>query len=98
MNSKTSCIVYFGFWASQLARGALALLTILKLQGNQIGDPGLSSLSEALASGAQWVSTDYPVAADSGYVVALPGVAAGSPARCNPVSAPASCTELELQE
>jgi hypothetical protein len=53
---------------------------------------------QALASGAQWVSTDYPVAADSGYVVALPGVSEGSPARCNPVSAPASCTELELQE
>ena len=53
---------------------------------------------QALASGAQWVSTDYPVAADSGYVVVLPGVSEGSPARCNPVSAHPSCTELELQE
>jgi Phosphoinositide phospholipase C, Ca2+-dependent len=50
----------------------------------------------ALASGAQWVSTDYPVAADSarfgtGYAVRLPG---GVAARCNPVNAPAGCTTI----
>ncbi len=47
----------------------------------------------ALASGAQWVSTDYPSPADSarfgtGYAVQLPGAVA---ARCNPVNAPADC-------
>jgi hypothetical protein len=41
----------------------------------------------ALASGAQWVSTDYPVKADSarfgtGYAVQLPN---GDVARCAPV-------------
>ena len=45
----------------------------------------------ALASGAQWVSTDYPapgMAARFGtdYVVRLP-----RPARCNPVNAPRGC-------
>jgi len=38
----------------------------------------------ALASGAQVVSTDFPVPAPSGYVVAAPGTRA----RCNPVTAP----------
>jgi Phosphoinositide phospholipase C, Ca2+-dependent len=47
----------------------------------------------ALASGAQWVSTDYPapgIAARFGstYRVRLP---AGRAARCNPVTAPRSC-------
>ncbi|GLW67307.1 hypothetical protein Arub01_55500 [Actinomadura rubrobrunea] len=48
----------------------------------------------ALASGAQWVSTDYPVPgiADrfgTDYYAALPGFVA---ARCNPVLTPADCT------
>jgi Phosphoinositide phospholipase C, Ca2+-dependent len=47
----------------------------------------------ALASGAQWVSTDYPVPgiADrfgTDYFAALPGFVA---ARCNPVNAPPKC-------
>ncbi|MDQ1294352.1 MAG: hypothetical protein QG608_2235 [Actinomycetota bacterium] len=47
----------------------------------------------ALASGAQWVSTDYPASdrADrygTGYVVRLPE---GAIARCNPITAPARC-------
>ena len=48
----------------------------------------------ALASGAQWVSTDYPLPGmaarynGSTYVAQIPG---GTPARCNPVNAPAGC-------
>jgi len=50
-------------------------------------------LDAALASGAQWVSTDYPVPGmaerfDSDYVAQLPG---GVLARCNPVNAPDDC-------
>jgi hypothetical protein len=51
----------------------------------------------AIASGAQWVSTDYPVpnpAFGTGYFVSLPG---GMPARCNPISAPADCTPLDIE-
>jgi hypothetical protein len=51
----------------------------------------------ALSSGAQFVSTDYPVpnpAFGTGYQVAIP---MGSPARCNPVSAPAGCTALDIE-
>ncbi len=50
----------------------------------------------ALASGAQLISTDYPVPAPSGYVVAPPG----NPARCNPVTAAPSigCTPRDLED
>jgi Phosphoinositide phospholipase C, Ca2+-dependent len=46
----------------------------------------------ALASGAQFLSTDYPASEPSQwtpYSVGLPG---GAVARCNPVNAPASCS------
>jgi hypothetical protein len=52
----------------------------------------------ALASGAQWVSTDYPVddarfAPD--YSVSMPG---GTPARCNPVREPDGCTPTDVED
>jgi hypothetical protein len=51
----------------------------------------------ALASGAQYVSTDYLVADPrfGDYAVALPGRAI---ARCNPVTAPPRCTADQLKE
>jgi hypothetical protein len=56
----------------------------------------LSRAGAALASGAQLVSTDYPVPAPSGYVVAPPG----NPARCNPVTAAAvvGCTPRDVED
>lgn len=49
-----------------------------------------------MPSGAQMLSTDYPVSEPARwpghYTVALPGNAA---ARCNPVNAPAACTALK---
>jgi hypothetical protein len=50
-----------------------------------------SRLQAALASGAQWVSTDYPVPGSSpfsDYFAAVPG---GNPARCNPVNTGPRC-------
>ena len=57
----------------------------------RVNDP--SRATAALASGAQWVSTDYPAAGmaarfNSPYFVQLPG---SGPVRCNPVTAPPSC-------
>jgi hypothetical protein len=52
----------------------------------------------ALASGAQLLSTDYPASEPaqwSGYFVSLPQ---GAVARCNPVNAPAGCSNGMLQE
>lgn len=51
----------------------------------------------ALASGAQWVSTDYMVPDPrwgTDYQATIP---AGMPARCNPISAPADCTALDIE-
>lgn len=51
----------------------------------------------ALMSGAQFVSTDYPVpdpAFGTGYFVEIPG---GSPARCNLVNAPLGCRTVALE-
>jgi len=52
----------------------------------------------ALASGAQYISTDYvePSPLGSDYQVTLPGT--GGVARCNPVSAPAGCDSEWLSE
>lgn len=52
----------------------------------------------ALVSGAQWVSTDYPmpgmaIGFDSTYVAQIPG---GHVARCNPVNAPEDCVSDHL--
>ena len=53
---------------------------------------------QALSSGAQWVSTDYPAPGaaarfGSGYSVRLPN---RRPARCNPVNAPRRCRGSRL--
>jgi hypothetical protein len=51
----------------------------------------------ALASGAQFVSTDYPVPDPrfgTGYMVAIPD---GLPGRCNPISAPAACAARDIE-
>ncbi|MCC5907460.1 MAG: phosphatidylinositol-specific phospholipase C1-like protein [Balneolaceae bacterium] len=52
----------------------------------------------ALNSGAQYISTDYPEPSPfgTGYIVALPG--AEGPARCNPVSAPPGCENHLITE
>jgi hypothetical protein len=59
-----------------------------------------STRDAALASGAQWVSTDYPgpdgarKELDTAYVVRLPGFL---PARCNPVTAPKGCEDRAVE-
>ena len=53
-------------------------------------------LDAVMASGAQILSTDYPLgeAAKSGYVVEFPG---GTLARCNPLLKTADCSDAGLQ-
>jgi hypothetical protein len=50
----------------------------------------------ALAGGAQFVSTDYEVPDHrfGPYQVRIPG---GTPARCNPVTAPPGCRPTEVE-
>jgi hypothetical protein len=53
---------------------------------------------DALASGAQWVSTDYPVPGlwlfPSTYVASIPD---GHPARCNPINTGPKCRNDKLE-
>jgi hypothetical protein len=51
----------------------------------------------AIASGAQFISTDYPEPnpAFSTYSVSIPG---GDPARCNPVFAPPGCKATKIED
>jgi hypothetical protein len=52
-------------------------------------------LEVALASGAQLVSTDFPVPVPGlDYAVELPG---GTPSRCSPVGAPAECSARAIE-
>lgn len=63
------------------------------------GDTG--QRDDALASGAQWVSTDYPLPGmatrwgDSTYSMQIPG---GRPARCNPLNAPEGCQSIDIED
>jgi hypothetical protein len=62
-----------------------------------IRDRDYTRLGIALASGAQWVTTDFPVAGmaaryDSDFVAKLPG---HTPVRCNPVTASAKAAVSE---
>ncbi|MCB0977257.1 MAG: phosphatidylinositol-specific phospholipase C1-like protein [Acidimicrobiales bacterium] len=63
-------------------------------------DNDTSQRDAALASGAQWVSTDFPVpnfgvGFETDYFVEIPG---GTVARCNPVNAPPDCVSADLDQ
>lgn len=52
-------------------------------------------LAAALRSGAQSILTDYPRPGDvEGYDMTIPG---GTPSRCNPQNAPATCTAADVE-
>ncbi|MGZ6952657.1 MAG: Ca2+-dependent phosphoinositide-specific phospholipase C [Acidimicrobiia bacterium] len=56
-----------------------------------------STRDAAIASGAQWVSSDYVVpgrAFGNPYVVQIPG---GTPDRCNPINTPTTCTSALVE-
>jgi hypothetical protein len=56
----------------------------------------ISRRDAALASGAHFISTDYPAPhPDTGYVVAIPD---GTPSRCNPLTAPAECSSEAIED
>lgn len=68
---------------AELVRAGYIVRTRADAGGVEARANDASRAAAALASGAQLVSTDYPVPAPSGYVVSPPGY----PARCNPVTA-----------
>jgi len=49
----------------------------------------------ALASGAHFISTDFPILGDQyDYVINIPG---GTPSRCNPLTAPEFCAAADIE-
>ncbi len=55
-----------------------------------------AKLDAGIASGAQFLSTDYPAPVDGyAFVAAVPG---GTPSGCNPVTAPAECTSEAVED
>lgn len=78
-------LVENGFFVRVFADGIAALLR---------GDP--DELAAAVASGAQVISTDVPVARDGiDYVASIPE---GTPSGCSPVVAPAACTASAVED
>jgi hypothetical protein len=63
------------------------------VQHRAVGDRAV--IAAALRSGAQVISSDFPVAiGDDPYSLEIPG---GTPSRCNPVSAPTGCTSEAVE-
>lgn len=80
--------------AAALAAGHL-VRTRADSDGEEARADDTTDRDAALAVGAHFVSTDFPVPhPDTGYVVAMPG---GTPSRCNPVTAPAECTSEAIE-
>jgi hypothetical protein len=74
----------------------LLVRTRSDVDGVQARAGDLSVAEAAFAVGAHFVSTDFPAAvAGLDYVVEVPG---GTPARCNPKTAPAHCTSLAIED
>ena len=77
---------------TDLARAGYIIRTRADLPTIEARTGDTTRRDRAFASGAQFVSTDYPEVSPfgSGYVARLPG-AETLPARCNPVTAPETC-------
>lgn len=82
----------------QLVRDGFVVRTRADADTKEARSGDTSTRDAALASGAQWVSTDYPTISDNRfgtpYFAAIPG---GTVARCNPVNAPAGCVSDLLE-
>ncbi|MCU1369298.1 MAG: putative secreted protein [Ilumatobacteraceae bacterium] len=85
---------------SQLVEQGYLVRTRADANGTDAEADDTTRLDAALASGAQWVSTDFPgpdgaqEQYDTGYTAQLPGFLA---ARCNPVTAPEDCTDAAVE-
>lgn len=82
----------------QLVRDGFVVRTRADADTAEARSGDTSMRDAAFASGAQWVSTDYPTISDNHfgtpYFAAIPG---GTVARCNPVNAPTGCESALLE-
>lgn len=77
-------------------RNGLLVRTRADSEGVEPAKGDTTRRTAALDSGAHYISTDYPArVAKWDYVVQIPG---GTPARCNPLVAPPSCTSRALED
>jgi hypothetical protein len=90
--------------ASRIAAGIKGNLMIRTRADGDNVEPYAGDTSHrdaAFASGAHFISTDYPAAVPGvpmtgePYVVEVPG---GEPSRCNPVTAPAACATTDIED
>jgi hypothetical protein len=84
--------------AARIAK-ALSLKMLVRTRADADGVEAKANdttrLKAALASGAHFISTDYPVKVpEREYWFDMPG---GTPSRCNPVTAPKDCTSKDLE-
>lgn len=64
--------------------------------GTEARENDTADRDTALASGAHFLSTDFPIPhEETGYVVEMPE---GTPSRCNPVTAPDECTSPSVED
>jgi hypothetical protein len=81
--------------AHDIGRGFL-VRTRSDTDGREAREGDLARFEQALASGSHMISTDFPRGTEvDGYVMDMPE---GTPARCNPVTAPAECTPAALED
>ncbi len=63
--------------------------------GEEARNGDYSRFEAALASGAQFISTDFPAPTDLDYFIEIPD---GHPSRCNPITAPEECENLAIED
>ena len=80
--------------ATDAIHTALAAGHLVRTRADSVTESDPARRDAAFAVGANWVSTDWPTDAHD-YQVNLPG---GSPARCNPVTAPEPCSATDVED
>ena len=82
--------------AIQAALAANMLVRTMSDEPTEDDAQAQAGLEAALMVGATWISTNYPAKVEErSYFATIPG---GTPARCNPVTAPASCTAKDIED
>jgi hypothetical protein len=85
--------------AARIAESVTAGLLVRTRADSDNEEPFAGDTSKrdaAFASGAHFISTDYPASvAGVDYVVEVPG---GTPSRCNPSTAPADCASEDIED
>lgn len=97
-NTSLPWVVFAVFDDTVLAEQAVRGGYIVRARADNeptMGEISQTRFDRTLATGAQLVTTDYPVPGTiEGYSTVIPG---GEPARCNPITAPAGCVASDIE-